>query len=286
MAMKVLIADDDEVVRAALSALLERLGYEAVVCENGEEAWDALQAPDAPSLAILDWMMPGLTGIQVCRRLRERDRRPYQYVILLTSRDRAAEVTQGFDCGADDYLRKPFQPDDLRARLSAAERVLLHQDELRTRSTVDAATGLLNSAGIRERLDRELDRAAPNGTPVSVIVAAIESADARGTAGADELLSEAAKRVTAHLRPVDEIGRSAPDEIFVVLPDCDRREADAIAGRMRGSFGRPLDTSAGPVHVSASTAVATADAAARLDADALVAAADSALYLMRRSPGN
>lgn len=276
--MKVLVADDDEMMRSTVAALVERLGFEPVVCEDGAQAWDALQAPDAPSLAILDWMMPGLTGIDVCRRVRERDRRPYQYVILLTSRDRATDVTEGFDCGADDYLRKPFEARDLRARLANAERVLARQDELRARATADDATGLLNGAGIRERLRHLLDRAATSGAAVSVIVAAI---DASGTPS-DEIVREAAKRVTAAVRPYDEIGRIADAELLVVLPGSTRSEADAIAARMRGALATPLDTSGGPVNASASTAVATSDVAAPLDADALVAAADSALYRARR----
>jgi len=131
--MKVVIADDDEVTRTAIAAALERLGYDPVVCEDGAQAWEALQAPDAPALAVLDWMMPGPDGVEICRRLRERNRRPYQYVILLTSRGRASDVTAGFEGGADDYLRKPIDPDLLVSRV---EMLLAqhHERQMRGRS--------------------------------------------------------------------------------------------------------------------------------------------------------
>jgi two-component system, cell cycle response regulator len=221
--MKVLIADDDEVARAALAAALERLGHEVVVCEDGAQAWQALEAPDAPHLAVLDWMMPAPDGVEICRRLRERNRRPYQYVILLTSRGRASDVTQGFEGGADDYLRKPFDPRELRARLHKAERVLLLQDEMRAQATIDEPTGLLNGAGIRDRLQQRLAESARTGTPVSVIVIQLGGDESGGgQAVDDERVRQAVWRMTAHLRPYDEMGRVGGAEFLAILPACVR----------------------------------------------------------------
>jgi two-component system, cell cycle response regulator len=284
--MKVLIADDDGVAREALAVALERLGHEVVVCEDGMQAWQALEAPDAPHLAVLDWMMPAPDGVEICRRLRERNRRPYQYVILLTSRGRASDVTQGFEGGADDYLRKPLDPRELRARLSKAERVLLLQDEMRAQATIDEPTGLLNGAGIRDRLQLRLTESARTGTPVSVIVVQLEE-DAAGPVETveDERLRQSVWRMTAHLRPYDEMGRVGRMEFLAILPACARAEAAAAAERMRASLSEPMTTSAQPVQVDAVVGVATADASAPLDADALIAAADAALYQSRRRAG-
>ncbi len=124
--MKILIADDDPIPRRLLQATLAKWGYEVVVARDGNEAWETLQQPDAPRLAILDWLMPGLDGVAVCRKIRERagDSAPYVYVILLTSRDRREDVLEGMDAGADDYLTKPFDPHKLQVRLRAGCRIL------------------------------------------------------------------------------------------------------------------------------------------------------------------
>ena len=122
--MKVLIAEDDQVSRRLLQATLGRLGYEVVCTENGAQAWETLQLDDAPRLAILDWMMPELDGVDVCRKVRERDDVPYVYIILLTARGQKKDVVTGLDAGADDYLIKPFDPQELRSRITVGERIL------------------------------------------------------------------------------------------------------------------------------------------------------------------
>src|SRR3954470_20690613 len=100
--MKVLIADDSAMSRALLRSTLERWGYDAVVVEDGEQAWQILSGPDAPPLAILDWVMPGMTGIEVCRKVRETLREPYTYILLLTSKNTKEETVEGMESGADD----------------------------------------------------------------------------------------------------------------------------------------------------------------------------------------
>jgi CheY-like chemotaxis protein len=122
--MKVLIAEDDQVSRRLLQATLGRLGYEVQTTENGVQAWNALQAPDGPRLAILDWMMPELDGVDVCRNVRERKEMPYVYIILLTARGQKKDVVTGLEAGADDYLIKPFDPQELRSRITVGERIL------------------------------------------------------------------------------------------------------------------------------------------------------------------
>jgi len=120
----VLIAEDDAASRRLLEATLRRWGHEVVVTSDGDEAWTALQRPEAPSVAILDWMMPGLDGVEICRRFGTQGSPTPPYVILLTANTRQADIVAGLEAGADDYMGKPFDHDELRARLIVAMRVV------------------------------------------------------------------------------------------------------------------------------------------------------------------
>ena len=115
--MKILIADDDPISRRLLQASLVNEGYDVVITRAGAEAWHILQREDAPQLAILDWLMPGLDGVEVCRKVRQRTRAPYVYLVLLTGKGRKEDVVEGMEAGADDYLTKPFDPHELQVRL-------------------------------------------------------------------------------------------------------------------------------------------------------------------------
>jgi DNA-binding response OmpR family regulator len=131
--MRVLIADDDEVTRRALRAMLRRRGHQVLEASDGEGAWQALQGDDPPRLAILDWLMPGLDGVEVCRRARAVSRLRGIYLILLTSREGCDRVVEGLRAGANDYMTKPFDPGELEARINVAVQVLQLQEELAQR---------------------------------------------------------------------------------------------------------------------------------------------------------
>ena len=122
--MKVLIAEDNAVYRVMLEKNLKKWGYDVVVAEDGERAWEILQQDDAPRLVILDWQMPGLDGIDVCRKVKQSEDLPFTYVIMFTGRDAKEDMVVGLDAGADDYLTKPVEPIVLRSRLSAAGRIV------------------------------------------------------------------------------------------------------------------------------------------------------------------
>jgi formate hydrogenlyase transcriptional activator len=128
--MKILIAEDDPFFSEVLEGILTKWGYEVVVARNGADTWQALNAEDAPRIAILDWMMPGMTGIDICRMVREEGLEPYRYLILLTSQQQDSDVVIGMDAGADDYLTKPLKISELRVRLSAGRRMVDLQQEL------------------------------------------------------------------------------------------------------------------------------------------------------------
>ena len=142
--MRVLIAEDDFTSRSILTVILAKWGYEVVSAADGDEAWAALQKPDAPRIALLDWMMPGMTGPQLCRRVRGRERAEPLYIILVTSKSDRQDIVRGLDAGADDYIAKPYDNEELRARINVGRRILDLQAELRSQEKLQ---GVLEMAG-------------------------------------------------------------------------------------------------------------------------------------------
>lgn len=133
--MKILIAEDDPAFRRFMEETLVRWGYEVVVTNDGNEAWQALKAGDAPQTAILDWMMPGMDGVELCRKIRKETKGPYIYIILLTSQQKDEDLVAGMEAGADDYITKPFKTNELRVRLNAGKRMIELQNELTARAS-------------------------------------------------------------------------------------------------------------------------------------------------------
>jgi phosphoserine phosphatase RsbU/P len=128
--MKVLIAEDDEVSRIVLSRMLQKWGHEVVATLDGRSAYEILEGEDAPGIAILDWMMPEMDGLEVCRRLRQLNRAEPPYVILLTARDQTDDIVAGLDSGANDYVVKPYDWRELKSRLRVGERMVALQRDL------------------------------------------------------------------------------------------------------------------------------------------------------------
>lgn len=128
--MKLLIAEDEYTTRLTVQVILERWGYRVDSVEDGASAWELLQKPDGPQIAILDWEMPGIDGVELCTKVKMLDRDTPVYVIILTGRDAQNDILQGFDAGADDYITKPFDENELRARVRVAERLVTIQKEL------------------------------------------------------------------------------------------------------------------------------------------------------------
>ena len=129
--MKILIADDESATRRLVEALLTKVEHEVIVARDGNEAWEILQRPDSPQLAILDWMMPGMDGIKVCHMLREREGAGFTYIIMLSAKNEVRDLVAALNSGADDYLSKPFDPDELHARVRAGERAVNRYEALR-----------------------------------------------------------------------------------------------------------------------------------------------------------
>jgi len=301
--VKILVAEDDPVSRRLLEVTLSKWGYEVVSCVDGQGAWDVLKAPDAPQLVILDWMMPRLDGLQVCKNVRNPDERPaepYVYIILLTAKSQKTDMVTGLEAGADDYLTKPFDAQELRMRLRAGRRILDLLDELvqareimREQARKDSLTQLCTRATVLELLKHELDRAQRHSlerdAPVSVVLADLDHFkhinDTYGHLAGDAVLREAARRMRDAIRPYDSIGRYGGEEFLLVLSNCDTIGAAAIAERLLQAVRKDTIVLAeATVSVTLSAGVATSGVIQ--EPETLVGAADAALYRAKRGGRN
>ena len=286
--MKILVAEDDPVSRLLLETHLKKWGHVPVTVADGAAAWEMMQRKDAPALAILDWMMPGADGLQVCHAVRQRTS-PYVYLILLTSRGGRDDMVAGLGAEADDFLTKPFDAMELRARLRSGERILelqenlLHaQETLRLQATHDPLTGLWNRATILDQLQREMHRLEREGSALAVMIADLDHFkhinDTYGHAAGDAVLQQAAGRMRSALRDCDFLGRYGGEEFLFVLPGCSPVAAAHAARRVcRRTAAEPMHTAASPLAVSISVGVAAVRGSASEPA-ALIKTADEALY--------
>jgi two-component system cell cycle response regulator len=295
--MKVLVAEDDGIQRLLLEKALTEWGFEALPAGDGDAAWKLLQGEQAPDLVLLDWMMPGLDGVEVCKQLRQSGRGRYTYVLVLSARAGHADMLAALEAGADDYLIKPFDPAELKARLNTGRRILHLQNELiaareamRRQATRDSLTGTWNHAAILEVLEHELGRSRREGKPVAVILTDLDHFknvnDTFGHLTGDAVLCEFTARTTAALRPYDLVGRYGGEEFLVVLPNCDEAAVAAVSERLRRRVAEQPFTHGGrEVTVTASVGAAVSRNG-QGDAAALVQAADQALYRAKAAGRN
>ena len=289
--MRILIADDDEVSRCKLEALLSKWGYEVISVEDGMSAWEALQQEDAPRLTILDWMMPGMDGSEICRQLRQSRKGAYVYVLLLTSKVGKEDIVAGMEAGADDYLSKPFDAQELKVRLRAGKRIVDLEEALRVQATHDALTGAWNHGAIIDMLQRELARAEREGTSTGAVLVDLDNFkrvnDTYGHLTGDAVLREAAQRMTRELRRSDVLGRYGGEEFLVVLPGCEAPDAQGLAERLRRCIAcDPVATSMGKVSFTISLGVTTTGKGERMGVAAVLQRADEALYQAKREGRN
>ncbi len=296
--MKVLIAEDDPISRVLLSRLLVKAGYEVVATANGSEAWEVLRKEGAPRVAVLDWMMPGMDGLAVCQHVRMRTGRAYTYILLLTSKDATPDVVEGFESGADDYLTKPLNPEELKARLRAGLRILRLEDELvaareemQVKATHDALTGLWNRSAILDMLQRDIARARREGGSVGVLLCDIDHFksinDTHEHAVGDEVLQEAARRFVSSVRDYDVAGRYGGEEFLILLPGCPPGKTAGRAEQIRLAFSSPpFHTKAGPLSITLSIGAVAAADWNTAGAEELIRIADAALYRAKNAGRN
>lgn len=295
--MKILVADDAPVSRRLLEVSLTHEGYEVVLAADGDEALRILEQKDSPRLVILDWMMPKTDGVDICRVVRKQAREPYVYLILLSAKGEQREINEGLDAGADDYMIKPFDLSELKARVRSGRRILELEEQLlsarellRLQATHDSLTGLLNRAAILELLQRELSRASREGISLSIITADLDHFkkvnDSYGHQAGDAVLVDATQRMQVSLRPYDAIGRCGGEEFLIISPGCGTGDAGEQAERLRHNVSAvPVQymDRAIPVTVSLGVATMTTDLA---QADDLLRVADEALYKAKRNGRN
>jgi len=288
--VKVLVADDDKINRQILTKLLEKWGYDSVVATDGDEAWQILQQEGAPRLALLDWMMPGRDGVQICREIRKRNGTFYTYILLVTAKFQKQEILEGLEAGADDYVTKPFDFGELRARLRTGQRVLelqeallSTQERLQHEATHDSLTGVWNRGAILQILKAELARSERTGGPVGVILIDLDHFkrvnDTFGHLAGDAVLREATQRMKGCVRPYDAVGRYGGEEFLIVAPGADRDGVRIAAERMRETMEKePAETAEGKIPVTISAGTGTHQGRGSCDMEALLRDADLALY--------
>ncbi|MCU1341950.1 MAG: diguanylate cyclase [Candidatus Acidoferrum typicum] len=296
--MKILIADDEQVSRLMLQRLLTKWGYEVVSAEDGISAWEQLNRPEAPRIALLDWMMPRRNGVDVCREMRAKRPEPYTYILLLTAKDAKESVVEGLESGADDYLTKPYHPQELKARLRVGIRLLELEDNLvqareamRFKATHDALTGIWNRGTILETLDREITRSQRESVSLGILMGDLDHFksvnDTYGHLTGDDVLREATARIQACVRPYDAVGRFGGEEFLILLPGCDAKATAAKAEQLRATVGQPpIETLTGPLRVTMSIGAVATENWPDESAKQVLLMVDAALYRAKEEGRN
>ncbi len=285
--MDVLIADDEPISRRLLEILLNKWGYDVTVAPDGNTAWQFLQAKGHPKIAILDWMMPGMDGIELCQKIRQCETTSLTYVLLLTAKQEREDREQGLRAGADDYLVKPYAAHELRARLRTAARILDLEDQLLSarqalsvETTHDPLTGLWNHSAILEVLHRELHRSRRQSSSLSLVMADLDRLSqinhTYGHLVGDAVLRETSRRMRSSIRVYDYMGRYDGGQFAIVSPACDQKGAMSQAERLRTRTNQqPVETFEGMLAVTVSFGIASG--CDEKEAHHLISSAEAAL---------
>ena len=291
----ILVADDDPISSRILEKSLADWDFRVVKARSGPAAWAAIQKPEV-RIAVLDWMMPGVDGAEICRRTRDQARDRYVYIILLTSKSLPRDIIAGIQAGADDYMTKPVTLQELQARLQAGRRIieledslLAIQNRLTELATRDGLTGLWNRAAILRFLKEELEHGLRQSYPTSVIMLDVDRFkrinDRAGHQKGDEALKSAARALLASVRPYDKVGRYGGDEFLVVLPNCGLLEVARVAERIRLAAARPPRKKGIPPS-TLSLGCTSSECFVRPDVDGMILTSDKALYEAKREGRN
>jgi two-component system, cell cycle response regulator len=280
----ILLVEDSAIDRRQVGRYLKEWDLDFVAIEDGDEAWKHLQSADPPSLVLLDWVLPGLDGIELCRKIRTlAGNGHYIYTIMLTAKDKKRHLLTAMDAGADDYVAKPVDPAELKARILVGKRIIELQQSLRFAATHDFLTKLLNRAEILASLKRELSRSERDGKPVAILMVDVDHFkslnDSHGHGAGDAVLKEVAERLKSELRAYDLVGRYGGEEFLIVLPNCNLVAATKRADEIRRLVCKtPAVTPYATVPVTVSIGVTACDWTPNLTLEEVLQQADEALY--------
>jgi len=289
--MKILLVEDSYIERRKIGAFLDDWGFEHSGVGSGTEAVKLLEASDPPDLVVLDWLLPGLDGIDVLRRIRKIDQGKYVYTIMLTAKNQKKDRLIAMEAGADDYLSKPVDAAELRSRILVGKRILELQQSLRFAATHDFLTNLLNRSEILATLDREFARGGREGKPTTVVLADIDHFkrvnDTLGHAAGDEVLKEVARRLKLDLRPYDVVGRLGGEEFLIVLPGCSLTAGARRADAIRNLVGKePINTTFGTTSATVSMGVTSTCTNRDRSVEEFLREADISLYAAKKNGRN
>jgi two-component system, cell cycle response regulator len=291
--VKILIVEDEPVSRRLLEATLCRWNYEVVATVDGREAWEVLQQPDAPNLVISDWMMPDMDGLELCNKIRESEKLGYTYLIMLTAKGRKEDVIKGLEAGADDYLTKPFDHEELRCRVKIGERIINLERRILQLANTDSLTGVLNRRAFMEKIETEVERAIREDSPLSLIITDLDHFknvnDQHGHQAGDLVLQEFAEQLCALSRQYDFVGRYGGEEFAICFPGADDVNVSFIAERMRKQVEEMRILAADSsccIQITASFGAAALLRKSEESVSSLIARADDALYKAKRSGRN
>jgi diguanylate cyclase (GGDEF)-like protein len=288
--MKVLIAEDENISRRKLEKFLEDLDYEVISCKDGLEAWNIIQSENAPSLLILDWMMSGMDGVEICRKVRKLAREPYTFILLLTSKGEQEDIIEGMEAGADDYITKPFNQNELRVRLAAGKRIVKLNEEildmrndLKRQAIYDELTGVYNRHYMVEILEKEFSRALRYQTELSCLLLDLdyfkEINDTFGHAFGDMVLREFSTCLKHEARKTDIPFRYGGEEFMLLLPNTDIGGALNVAEKIRSACEtKKYDDGNNSTTVTISIGIASVKQNQLIDGKEFMAFADKALY--------
>lgn len=300
--MRIMIAEDNPIERTILSGVVQKWGYDVRTVDDGLAAWEVLQQPESPRLVIMDWMMPGLDGLDVIRRVRSLGGPQPPYIILLTSKDEKANVFSGLETGANDFIGKPFDSNELYARIRVGQRSIelqtsLYetQQSLAYLATHDSLTGILNRRAVLEQLSKEIARVRrtrPNGEDIGLSIGLFDIDhfklinDQHGHQTGDDVLKALVSIVSNQMRAYDYFGRLGGDEFLIISPESgDKKSSNLFARLAQKVSANGIQTIAGQLFLSISIGAASVDPHT-YELDKLLASADAALYQAKQAGRN